>query len=656
MAQRHQQSDCNNKENVRKDGLEGVPTLAADPGLSGSIELELLSAYIRLKGQKSVCGFVGFVGPNRLDLTRSLALIEHRGPDYQGINYSRVNDTQVGLAHARLSILDLSDSANQPFENHDSSIRLVFNGEIYNHYIIRRKLQKLGRNFLTTSDTEAVMQLYEQYGASCFKYLNGIFSIALVDLRKNRLILARDHFGAKPLFYSHSSNQTFGFSSEVPALRDLLQKDFGIDEQFLGEFMANGFLYEPCTGRKDLKKVTPGHYVTLSFEDFSKREVHFYEPKLFDQRESSLSEILREEVGMQCLADVKVGIFLSGGIDSTIIAANTPSSVKGLFAEYQPKNLDSKYVDIIAQRLGVNLIKVTLENESTNLNPLDDFQLVAEGMDELNSNFTYVATRKLSAISRQHGFKVMLSGMGADEMFLGYPRHYIGRYWHILKYLRSKHHLIENVLHRINYMERKVDRLTSFISADHFIDAYTSLVGYFSGPEICRLLETDRAWNLRFKERLYQLKAYDPNQGALFNMRSLDRLGYMSMNLAYTDRASMREGVEVRVPFLSPTIDQYCLTKGPKNGGKSELKKLLVPLLGKALVNRRKIGFNPPIKSKVDLLGLCGVRDVLEGGRLRSYMNMDIVRKILTAHFSGNRDESNKLNQLIFLTLWLDKN
>jgi len=606
-----------------------------------------------------VCGFVGAIGPCKVDLLGPLNSIKHRGPDYQGVSYGRIDDSFVSLGHARLSILDLSDSANQPFENDSSTIKLVFNGEIYNHFELRRRLQKIGFSFRTSSDTEVIIKLYEHYGTECFKYLNGIFAIVLVDLNKRQLILARDHFGTKPLFYSYSKEKGFCFSSEVTPLKKILEKDFGIERTFLPEFLANGFLYEPQTGRKDLKKVRPGHYLAVEFENFLESEIAFYEPERFAVDGASLSQLLAEEVSLQCLADVKVGVFFSGGVDSTVIAAKAADSVMGLFAEYSPPNLDSKFVDQVAKKIGIDLVKTSIEDDTSNAQDvLNEFRMLAEGMDELNSNFTYVATQKLAALSKQNGFKVMLSGMGADEMFLGYPRHSLARYWNLLKKLGGHQKLVDRFASRFKYFDRKVDRLKSFISADNFIEAYTSLVGYFSKQEITRLLDVGDVWIDAYKERLYCSNLFSCDQSLIENMYSLDRFGYMSMNLAYTDRASMREGVEIRVPYLSPVIDQYSLKNVLRlnNLGKSELKKMLLPVLGKKLINRRKVGFNPPLKNKIDLLGFNGISEIFESGRLSDYLNMDEVNRILRSHFKDGLDETYKLNQLIFLSLWLDIN
>lgn len=593
-------------------------------------------------------------------MEEALQAIRHRGPDASGRWNAQVASLHVALGHVRLSILDLSEAANQPFSVDGGRTVVVFNGEIYNHKELRDRLRSRGVVFTTHSDTEVLLQAYLQYGRECLALLRGMFAFVIVDTAARRVLAARDGLGIKPLYIiENPAAGEYAFASEVRALEALLRRRFSFDESALAEFLLNGFLYEPSSGLKGVGKVAPGTAVEIDLEAGAALRFGF---RSMLAPTDDLESLVTSELALQVEADVPVGVFFSGGVDSTVIAALSPKDLEAILVDYSEdgQHEDRGYAREIAADLGIRYREITHTHREQSSNEiLDDFRSVAVGTEEPISDYTYSATKQISRMARAAGYRVMLSGMGGDELLAGYPRHRLAQRWSLLRWLRLGARPISAVLKRQSKWTRRADRLSAFLLAGDFGRAYTSLVGYFSYEEVERLLGDTNSLDA-YDQRLRSILGPVAHVSNLKKALYLDRLGYLSHNLTVTDKASMSESLEVRVPLLTEEIAAYgwgladdVLISG--GSGKEPLKRLLRPRLGSRLVDRPKRAFNPPLDGRLRRLGPGVLSDLLLNGSLPDVVDSRFLRKLIDDHFKGSADNTYRLWQLLYLSLWMEK-
>ena len=612
-----------------------------------------------------MCGISGYLTrQKRPDLAASLAAMRHRGPDASGVHEAALGDFLVGFGHVRLSILDLSTAANQPFISPCGNYVLVFNGEIYNHDELRQRLQKLGTTFRTRSDTEVLLHACITWGAACVAQLDGMFAFALLDIARRQVFCARDPFGIKPFYFRHHhATGEFRFASEIRGLACLSDAPLLPDAACFGEFLLNGFLYEPRTGIAGVEKLGAGETLTINLQDGSAVRHRYDDPLSPMMAAGDTEAALRTALALQVLADVPVGLFFSGGIDSSVLAALAPHPLHGLFMDYRsaagaPASGDAAYATDIAEKLKLHL-EIVPHASGVNSREaiLASFQGVARGNEEPISDYTYAAAEELSLRARQRGYKVMLSGMGGDELFAGYPRHLMARWRTAARACASPLQFAAPWLQRHPRLAKKTDRLSRYAAEPDFLRAYTSLIGYFSVAEVSRLLGKTSAtenfftWLDTQQQRISHLSF-------LKQAMYLDRYGFLAHNLTVTDRASMAHGIEVRVPLLTPQLaaQGFASVDGQLlglRGGKRPLRKMLNRHLPAALFNRRKEGFNPPLEDKIATLGKDCILAHLAAGPLAATVDMALVTTLVHSHFSGQRNETYKLWQLLYFNEWL---
>ena len=613
-----------------------------------------------------MCGVVGVVARDQPpSLANALAAMQHRGPDAADSTIVQLSNAQVALGHARLSILDLTSEANQPFWNDARSHVIVFNGEIYNHHALRSELAANGTHFRTRSDTEVLLAACAQSWDAKLGHLNGMFAFALLDIVNERLLLVRDPFGIKPLYYTQMPDGGLAFASEIRALAAVTGRHFEIDRSCIAEFLLNGFLYEPHTGFADVQKVPSGHLLEVDLRSFKQTLRPHPQVPHTKYRHSpsadSFTDLLRQEMALQCEADVPVGIFFSGGIDSSALAAAAPAGGTAFFVDYGDDTAhgDSPYVEETARILGVAL-RSSLHRD-VDVSPdelLDEFRQVAAGTEEPISDYTYLATRVIARAARDAGFKVMLSGMGADELFAGYPRQIAAGRWNLARQLRAPIHVAARALANRPSWDKRIARLLGFVDAGSFAEAYTSLVGYFSRSEVDRLLG-DRNTCQPFLQKLNALLGPVQHESLLQQAIHLDRLGFLQHNLTVVDRASMACSIELRVPFLTPdmgalsaAMDNTDLVRGMR--GKLPLRRYLQQHLPRRLVERPKVGFNPPLDRRIRALGEARVSRVLAAGALAGVLDQEFVQQLVTEHFAGAANHTYRLWQLLYLHFWFE--
>jgi asparagine synthase (glutamine-hydrolysing) len=612
-----------------------------------------------------MCGVTGFysLAEKENNANVSLQKIKHRGPDSIGLQLYRKHEYFVGLGHVRLSVMDLSRSADQPMVSSDGCVVMVFNGEIYNFKQLKSELP--GYDFRNHSDSEVLLEYYCRFGADGFAHVRGMFAVAFYNLKSGELVLVRDQIGVKPIYYCQDNDGVY-FSSEVRGLRPYVREPFKIDPSSLYEFLSCGFVYEPDTGLEGVKKVPAGHYVTILGKSLIVRKYFDLEfetrSKVFD------STMVKAAVESQLDSDVKLGTFFSGGLDSSIIAAYARTTA--IFANYNKQEIlagggtpDQPYALGIAAHLGIELETTEIESEKLNIDEtLDSMKRVAEGNEELISDYTFLASLELSKGARAKGFKVMLSGMGGDETFVGYPRYNVlihnMPYFFLAKL--SSIPTFKKILRRFPGIAKKIERLVSYYEEGSFVVAYSRLLGYFSGSELEQLLGVERyeVQTSNFTTKLNPLLKDFEYDNSLVKGLVLDYHGFLSHNLSVADKSSMQVGLELRVPLLDQDLYTSYLS-GLRTGakthrvGKVSLTRLLVQLVPRKFVCRKKAGFNPPLDGKILAIGELKIISIFRSGVLYHQISQSFIEEMVNDHFKGLANNTYKIWQLLYLHFWL---
>lgn len=623
-----------------------------------------------------MCGIAGFFclnGPapeNSRAILRAMGKVQaHRGPDDSGEYLS----PRAGFSFQRLAIIDLA-GGHQPMFSPSGNTVIVFNGEIYNFPELRDELMGLGVTFRTHCDTEVILAGYERWQEGIVERLRGMFAFALYDIRNHALFLARDHTGIKPLYFSVDANR-FVFASEIKALLQFPGITARVRTDVLPAYLCFLWVPAPDTLFENIYILEPGSLMTVSRQGVKQRR--FWRPELTVPDESvterqwidKIDGALRRIVKEQMISDVPLGAFLSGGVDSsTIIAymnrsADVPITTytTGFGAEDLAQDVtpsDLKYARLAATRLHVNYHELILAADVVNLLP----RLVWH-MDEPVADPAAVTTYLICQAAKEK-CTVMLSGVGGDEIFGGYPRYLAQliaeRYRRIPKVLRQC--LIESWLKRMPVGSSAFRRnARKFLkSADlPFTERYFGYLTYYAQSELRQLLRMDFDWSNIFARHRQILQ---DNQGAdpLQAMMNLDLQTFLpNLNLMYTDKMSSAVAVEVRVPFLDHLLietaaaipSRFKLRKGIR---KYILKRTAQPYLPPEIVWRRKAGFGAPVGAWLKGRAREMMRDLLSEHTLkrRGYFDCSYVSSLIRDHLEGREYNANQLWQLMVLELW----
>ena len=521
-----------------------------------------------------MCGIVGFSWPSEEYLTKSLDIISHRGPDDEGVFV----DNFVSLGHKRLSILDLSERGKQPMTKLNYTI--TFNGEIYNFNEIKKELCEY--NFETTSDTEVIIYAYDKWKYECLKKFNGMFSFCIYDHENKELFIARDRFGIKPLYYISEDNIIF--CSEIKGLLHFLDTK-EIDKEGLLQFFNFRFTLGETTLLKNIKKFLPGYYMVYSLpENKVKKYCKYYslkkqeqENKPFHFYSTKLIELTEEAVKRRMVADVPVACFLSGGIDSSIIATIAKKYNENLntFSIGFDTTNELPYAKMVSDHIHSNHFEFKIDKS----NVLDYLQDMVWHMDEPIGDPGFLPIFVLSKEASKYN-KVVLSGDGADEILCGYDRYKFLFYGGLLKHLiffDSKN----DILKRLKKMRNKDD-----------YESFFEIIRLFDDSELERLGLTNYNANKFWKNY------FDNNvsNAQLFDIETLLPNDF----LMKSDKMSSAFGLEQRVPFLDYELVEFAFSipfryKLKLWNEKYILKKSFKEVLPPMIIKRRKHGFNVPI-------------------------------------------------------------
>jgi asparagine synthase (glutamine-hydrolysing) len=570
-----------------------------------------------------MCGIAGIINYNHSEdkrdlLKKMIGLIQHRGPDASGIYING----PVGLGHARLSIIDLSSNGDQPIHNEDKTIWIVFNGEIFNYPELRNELIGKGHTFYTKTDTEVLIHLYEEFGTDMFPKLNGQFAFAIWDQRDHSLLLGRDRVGIRPLFY-HYSNNRFSFASEIKALLADANLAHRLNPEAISDIFTCWTTLGPATPFENIYQIPAGHYAKLTNSAFT---IEPYWKVSFDDNDTdnmslsdwseALSGLIRDASRIRLRADVPVGSYLSGGIDSTFISSVVKKNFNNLLNTFSVSFTDDRFDESSYQKKSVHMLKTDHQDiRCTENNIGENFPRVVWHTETPITRTAPVPLFMLSKLVREKNFKVVLTGEGADEIFAGYNifrEDKVRRFW-----ARQP----ESIL-RPKLLEKLYPYI--FSSGDgrqkRFIEAFfkknlnaTSSVAYSHLLRWQNTAQLKTFFTDEFKARggslnrfVHRLEATLP--GNLMSWDPLSRAQYIEISTFLSnyllssqgDRMAMANSVEGRYPFLDHRVIEFACKVPPRfrmNGldEKYILKHTATGMIPSEIIKRPKQPYRAPI-------------------------------------------------------------
>ena len=625
-----------------------------------------------------MCGIAGlFDGRGRREISRSLLVrmgesLHHRGPDASGVHL----EPGVGLAHQRLSIIDLA-TGQQPLFNEDGSVAIVFNGEIYNFQTLAAELAACGHVFRTHSDTEVIVHAWEEWGAACVQRLRGMFAFALWDRNRETLFLARDRLGVKPLYYAQLPSGVWLFGSELKALLVHPGLPRPIDPQAVEDYFAYGYVPEPRTIFKGVCKLAPGCTLTLQRGKPAASPVEYWDVPFkasgaVSEQEAceELISRLRESVQLRMIADVPLGAFLSGGVDSSAVVAMmaglAPEPVVTCSIAFGERAFDeSAYAQMVAERYATRHHREQVDADGYTL-----VDRLASIYDEPYADSSAIPTYRVCELARK-SVKVALSGDGGDENFGGYRRYRL----HVneervrsclpLELRRPVFGLLGQLYPKADWAPRVFRAKSTFQSlARNSVEAYFHSVSILN-ETMRRALFSDRLRrDLQGYEAIEVLRrhaARAPSDHPLSLIQYLDLKTYLVGDInTKVDRASMAHALEVREPLMDHPLVEWLASLPPdlklRNGeGKYLLKKSLEPYLPPEVLYRPKMGFAVPLAQWFRGRLRTSVQDAVLGPVLADtgWFDDGYLRRLVSEHQAGVRDHSAPLWTLTMFEAFL---
>jgi asparagine synthase (glutamine-hydrolysing) len=598
-------------------------------------------------------------------LKRMTDRLAHRGPDGEGFHVTG----PVGLGHRRLSIIDLSTGA-QPMASASGSTWITYNGEVYNYRELREELIALGCEFRTTSDTEVILAAYEVWGVGCLDRLRGMFAFGIWDAPARRLFLARDRVGIKPLVYSWDG-RCLRFASELKAILEDPTVPRVLDREALRDYFTHLYVPGPRSIFRDIRKLPPASYLICSLDGADEPEVKSY----WDLRmapvatvseaewSEQLDHLLHETVRMHLVSDVPIGAFLSGGLDSSTVAACMARSASGPIKTFsigfdEADHDELRYARMLASRYGTDHFELVVKPDVMEVLPRLAWQF-----DEPFADASAVPTYCVSRITRDH-VTVALSGDGGDENYAGYHRYAEAVALHD-RMDRSPLSVLKPLARWAGARRRPGARGREFLQVRGLdaVDRYVRMLTYQTPETLEGLLTSDAAAAIDLAGPQRALRALAARAGTedyLSTLQYMDVHHYLPEDiLTKVDRASMLTSLEARVPLLDHVVMEHAARMPPglklRNGrGKHVLKVAMARYLPAEMLHRRKMGFGVPLAAwfRRDLKDFA--RDVLLDARTRQrgILRPEAVARLLDAHLAGRRDHSSQLWSLICFELW----
>ncbi len=647
-----------------------------------------------------MCGVAGIFnrkGPiNPVDMEKMLNTIRHRGPDDSGMvcfqskkqtyhSLTRVNGNVLSpsenfdiiLGHVRLSIIDLSTAGHQPMGSSDGRTWITFNGEIFNYKQIRSQLEKLGYIFKSKTDTEVLLYAYKEYGESCLEKLRGFFAFCIYDMEKKKLFIARDRLGLKPLKY-YWDGASFAFASELKALLQLPWITREADPTAIDQYLTLRYVLPPLTGIKGVKKLPAGCCLTINLDNPSNGPIirRYWLPEFrpktnlsYEEAVEQSKKLLEESINIRLMSDVPLGIFLSGGIDSSAIVALLRNSFDGeihtISVGFSDKQFDERhYARMVAELYGTNHTELAVE-----LNPDEDLQKIVWHFDEPFGDPSAIPSFYLAKAASNH-VKVILNGDGGDELLAGYKRYSIHNRNRFLDYLPTNfYRWARNISKKLPFSVDKkrgwgkIARLAESISGN-MVETYPLRFSGFSLKMREALYDNSHLWNAteniwtdEILKLLHQTQSYEPFE----RLMALDQLTYLPEDiLVKSDLAGMAFNLEARAPFLDYIFVEWinCLPLSYKVNKQSKrlLRDMMKDKLPQKILERKKTGFNPPIAEWIKTVLIEDLKLYLfsDSSPLRHFQS-NVIKKMFDTHMSGNANLGESLWLLLVLAVWLEQ-
>lgn len=615
-----------------------------------------------------MCGICGAVDKQGRPLDHKILQMMtmqmvHRGPDDGGFFL----DGCVGLGHRRLSIIDLR-TGHQPMFNEDGTVAIVFNGEIYNFTEIKKNLEKKGHTFRSDSDTEVIVHAYEEKGIDCLKLLRGMFGLAIYDSKKKELLIARDRVGIKPLYYVESPH-SFVFASEIKAILKSGLYSSAVNLKAIDFYMTLGYVPGADTAFKGIKKLLPGHVGVYKNGSLQIRE--YWDLEKYGDRSISMNDaketfhrLLKDTVNLHLISDVPVGVFLSGGLDSSSVVGYMKESldcpVKTFSVGYpdDPESSELNYARMVSNHFQTEHFEYILTPEDF-FESVDFFLKYAE---EPIVESAGIALFRLAQYARREGVIVLLSGEGADEILAGYPLYKIMSKVDTVKPLMDKLPvLLVDLALSLRFKGEKKVKYLDWLQQ--------------SLAERYRTISNDVTNSLKreiYKPGFFSYVNRDVSdffEGILNNLNgctNLQKMLYVDMKtwlpddlLLKADKMTMAASIELRVPFLDHEVVEFAASLPDRmklhgNRDKYLLREIMENVLPGDIIKRKKMGFPVPISKWFSGAIYEKAREILldDNTLSRGYFNPTYVNKILTRHKNGTEDLGRRIFSLLVLELW----
>jgi len=615
-----------------------------------------------------MCGITGYISPNRYDNFKILNSLSHRGPDDEGVFEEKIYNKNIFLGHKRLSILDLTKAGHQPMMSNDGNVIIIYNGEVYNFFELKTKYLS-DIKFRSNTDTEVILNLYIKLGEKFVNELNGDFAISIYDKRINSLLLYRDRLGVKPLYYYYDSDTLF-FSSEIkPFIITCLQGSIS-EEQLMNYFV---FKYSPMnfTLFKNIKRVPPGNYLKLFIGEMNMEINRYWEPNLdydystsFEEAKNEIFYLLEDAVNKRLISDVPIGTFFSGGVDSSAIAyfLKNNDKITHYTAKKNKKDLkeegttsDFDYALKLANNWNLNLKQIDISSSEANI---DLINLTNYYSDDLIADASqipsYLITKKASKNST-----VLLSGMGADEIFLGYGSHLLTL---MSNYFDKSPKFINNLI--LNFLKdvkqgrgyfkgykRFLKKIGKYYHYPNYKFGLYSIVGDFENSFKVLNISNESAINIF-------CQYFDNDNNPFKNLQKFELENFLVKNLHYLDRMCMANSVEGRVPFMDHRLVESVIRLPRKyklsSFGKQKLilKSTFKGKIPNEILYRRKAGFGMPLRSIFKNEN--NIKQLIDFDFLSSFNYFDIshIQNLIYNHTKGLEDNSAIIYSIISFQSW----
>lgn len=578
-----------------------------------------------------MCGILAIIGRDSSGKAaeRALDKLSHRGPDDSGI----VTFPQAILGATRLAFVDLSPLGHQPMKDEERDVAIAFNGEIYNYKELRKGLEEKGRRFKSESDTEVVLALYIEYGQECVKYLNGMFAFTIWDEKKQELFLARDRFGEKPLYFAHDPQGRLVVASEIKAL--FAAGVAGeIDPVGIDLYLALTYVPPWRSIYKNVHVILPAHRGVYKNDSIRTEQYWQLEHKplniSYEEAKQELRRLLADAVPKRLIADVEIGSFLSGGVDSTLVTAyaqrGRSNRIKTFALGYDDYINELPYAEDASKKIGTDHRVLRANGEM-----IEELEAVLGYFDEPHGDSADLAQHLLAKETSKY-VKAALSGDGGDELFLGYGWYW--NYWHTSKISRVKNFLLSNPF------SEHLKLITAFPESMRKSILHD---GAYTGVERLDMLVQDIPGNGIEKINLFDILTYLPGQ-----------------LLTKVDQTSMMHSLEVRSPFLDHKLAEFAFNlpmeyKTNHISGKLILKDVLAEIMPREFVDRKKQGFGAPIDQWLneEKIKAYVQKELGRGAPVYRLLNEDVVQKVLIQlQKSNKRKDLYRIWTLLCLAVW----